>query len=86
MLQKYFALVAVLWTTLSLSAMTGGQPEELGNVQWNRKMENAVALSKQSGKPILILFQEVPGCMTCRNYGNFVMFRFRKCHSSNVFQ
>jgi hypothetical protein len=73
MLQKYFALVVVLCTTLSLSAMTGGQPEELGDVQWNRKMENAVALSQKSGKPILILFQEVPGCITCRNYGNFVL-------------
>ena len=46
------------------------QPEELGTVHWLRDIEVAVAQSKEKNKPILILFQEVPGCSTCRNYGN----------------
>ncbi len=49
------------------------QPIELGDVQWNRKLSNAQALSKTTGKAILILFQEVPGCSTCRNYGQQVL-------------
>jgi len=45
------------------------QPEELGAVHWLRDIDIAVAQSKEKNKPILILFQEVPGCSTCRNYG-----------------
>jgi len=46
------------------------QPEELGKVKWLRKYNEAIALGNQKDKPVLILFQEVPGCSTCRNYGN----------------
>ena len=44
-------------------------PVELGDVHWLRSYDEAQARSKKEGKPILILFQEVPGCETCRNYG-----------------
>jgi hypothetical protein len=50
-----------------------GQPVELGNVQWLRTMDEAQARSKKECKPILILFQEIPGCSTCRNYGSEVL-------------
>lgn len=50
-----------------------GQPEELGKVKWLRNIEAAQRLSKKGQKPILILFQEVPGCATCRNYGNNIL-------------
>ena len=50
-----------------------GQPIELGNVQWLRSMDEAQARSKKECKPILILFQEIPGCSTCRNYGSEVL-------------
>lgn len=49
------------------------QPEELGKVNWQRDFDSSFAEAKQSGKPIFILFQEVPGCSTCRNYGNNVL-------------
>ena len=49
------------------------QPEELGDVNWLRDYDKAVAASNQTNKPILILFQEVPGCSTCRGYGNNVL-------------
>ena len=52
------------------SASKPDQPEELGAVHWLRDIDVAVAQSKEKNKPILILFQEVPGCSTCRNYGN----------------
>lgn len=37
------------------------QAEELGNVAWGRDLGAAKAKSAQTGKPILLLFQEVPG-------------------------
>ncbi len=48
-------------------------PVELGDVHWLRSMDETQARSKKEGKPILILFQEVPGCETCRNYGSDVL-------------
>lgn len=43
---------------------------ELGRVNWLRNLQTGLQKSKDSGKPILILFQEVPGCSTCKNYGS----------------
>lgn len=37
------------------------QAEELGQVNWGRNMDDAKAKSAETGKPILVLFQEVPG-------------------------
>ncbi len=47
--------------------------EELGKVTWLRDIELAKSRSQQESKPILILFQEIPGCSTCKNYGNHVL-------------
>ncbi|MEP7196702.1 MAG: VPGUxxT family thioredoxin-like (seleno)protein, type 2 [Saprospiraceae bacterium] len=49
------------------------QTEELGKVNWGRDLEIAKIESKKSNKDILILFQEIPGCSTCKNYGNHVL-------------
>ena len=48
-------------------------PIELGKVNWLRDMDEAVAKSQKEAKPILILFQEVPGCMTCQRYGSLTL-------------
>ena len=42
-------------------------------VSWYRDYETALELSEKHDKPVLILFQEVPGCATCRNYGHDVL-------------
>lgn len=49
------------------------QPIELGKVNWGRDLEKGIQLSKQMNKPIFLLFQEVPGCATCQNYGQSVL-------------
>lgn len=49
------------------------QPGELGTVSWYRTYEEALAASEKANKPVLILFQEIPGCATCRNYGKDVL-------------
>jgi len=50
-----------------------GNPVELGDVHWLRSMDEAQMRSKAENKPILILFQEIPGCITCRTYGSEVL-------------
>ena len=45
------------------------QPRELGKVSWFRDFDEAVAESARSGKPVLLLFQEVPGCSNCVDFG-----------------
>lgn len=49
------------------------QPEELGDVRWMRDYEAAMARAQERDVPVFILFQEVPGCSTCRNYGNNIL-------------
>ncbi len=49
------------------------QSEELGKVSWHRDYDQALALAKKESKAVRILFLEVPGCMTCRNYGQHVL-------------
>ncbi len=60
---------------LLLPIMVSSQinPVELGDVHWLRSYDEAQMRSKKEGKPILILFQEIPGCETCRNYGSDVL-------------
>lgn len=44
-------------------------PVELGAVRWTRDLEAGKAEAAATGKPLLILFQEVPGCGNCTRYG-----------------
>lgn len=48
-------------------------PKELGWVRWHRNYDEAVALAARSGKPLFVLFQEVPGCSTCVGFGESVL-------------
>lgn len=55
--------------------LMGAQPRELGDVRFGRDLEVALAESKKTGLPVLILFDEVPGCSTCTSYGDQVLRR-----------
>ena len=48
---------------LSLLAIVSAAaaPIELGKVNWERKIEPAFNKSQNDGKPIFLLFQEIPG-------------------------
>ena len=48
-------------------------PIEIGLVAWERDIDAAKKASAQSGKPLLVLFQEVPGCAGCRQFGRDVL-------------
>ena len=56
--------------SLVLAAPTAfAPPVELGTVGWTTDLEAAQESSSQSGKPIFMLFQEVPGCHGCVEFG-----------------
>ncbi|MEM9399005.1 MAG: thioredoxin family protein, partial [Verrucomicrobiota bacterium] len=40
-----------------------------GKVKWQRNYDIALKLAKEQNKPLLLLFQEVPGCAGCRQFG-----------------
>lgn len=48
-------------------------PIELGKVNWIRDYDIGKQESLSRKKPIFLLFQEVPGCMTCKDYGTDVL-------------
>lgn len=52
-------------------------PTEVGTVRWGRRCDEALARSRASGVPVLILFQEVPGCVGCRQFGQDVLSHAR---------
>lgn len=58
-------LVFIAWlATLGAAAVADAQqtnPVELGRVAWLRNFDQAHAAAAKSKKPILLLFQEVPG-------------------------
>ena len=63
MLRKAAALtLTALACCLALrAAEKGANPVELGRVKWLRDIGEGLAEAKKSGKPVLVLFQEVPG-------------------------
>lgn len=66
--------LTLMLPSLSCSASTNtSQPEEAGKVRWGRILETALASSAQTGKPVFALFQEIPGCAGCRQFGREVM-------------
>jgi len=64
-----FHLLLAIITVFSFSPIKAqeitdstNQDIELGKVSWYRDYDEAVACAEEKNKPILILFQEVPGC------------------------
>ena len=53
-------LPLLLITLLSCSAKEQ-TPAEIGIVKWQTDHDKALALSAKTGKPVFLLFQEVPG-------------------------
>ncbi len=49
------------------------QPPELGKVTWLRDFDAAVKVSRETKKPLLVLFTEVPGCHTVVGFGDEVL-------------
>ena len=50
-----------LLAMLTALCVTSDTPRELGAITWGRELEPALETSTRSGRPILLLFQEIPG-------------------------
>lgn len=70
---RFFLVTVLVSCFLFPSQSLKAQTQELGKVSWLRNYDKAIAKAEKKNKPILLLFQEVPGCATCRNYGDNVL-------------
>lgn len=73
---KLILFATILMTVIGVPAF-GGQatdnPIEVGDVRWGRDLTAALEKSAETGKPVLVLFQEVPGCSGVRQFGGEVL-------------
>mmetsp|Transcript_28630 Transcript_28630/g.31797 ORF Transcript_28630/g.31797 Transcript_28630/m.31797 type:complete len:133 (+) Transcript_28630:74-472(+) len=48
---------------------------ELGTVTWHKAKEfdDVKSEAERTGKPIFMLFQEIPGCSTCTSFGKNIL-------------
>ena len=60
-----FFVLLTLWGLTIVPGHQGhvayAQPIEIGTVRWNRDFEETLKRSEEEDKPVLVLFQEVPG-------------------------
>jgi Thioredoxin-like len=66
------SIIALLATSCH-SQVIGQNPMAVGKVKWGRDYATATKLSRETGKPIFLLFQEVPGCSGCQQFGKDVL-------------
>ena len=70
-------IIAVLIVLAISSAANGGHttenPVEVGDVHWGRDFDASLRRSAEEGKPVLVLFQEIPGCSGVRQFGREVL-------------
>ena len=66
-------LIATQVDAGSTSEAGASQPKELGQIEWLRDFSSAEDQGRTEGKPLFLLFQEVPGCQTCVDFGEQVL-------------
>lgn len=59
--------------SFNVNAQKSDNPIELGTVDWMRSYQEALSRAVIEKKPVLILFQEVPGCVNCTRFGREVL-------------
>ena len=58
---------------LSEDQPRAANPVEVGSVAWGRDVDAALERGAATGKPVFVLFQEVPGCAGCQDFGKTVL-------------
>lgn len=70
-------MIAIFIVLAVGSAANGGHaaenPVEVGDVHWGRDFDASLRKSAEEGKPVLVLFQEIPGCSGVRQFGREVL-------------
>lgn len=70
-MKQLIILTACLF--LTQGAFASDNPIEVGAVDWGRDLEQAYKISGETGRPVFVLFQEVPGCSGCQEFGKTVL-------------
>jgi hypothetical protein len=70
---KRILLLPVIFSMMSCQAESPDQPVEAGKVSWGRDLDAALAACAKTGKPVFALFQEIPGCAGCQQFGRDVL-------------
>jgi len=58
---------------LALNVEANENPIAVGAVNWGRDLDKALRISHETGRPVFVLFQEVPGCGGCQEFGRTVL-------------
>ena len=69
LLSQMLLILGTLHLTAQSKWFVKDNPIELGQIHWERSLDNAKQLAESKGLPIFLLFQEVPGCSNCTTYG-----------------
>ena len=73
---KMRVLTVLILLAMGVTAYGGEtieNPIEIGDVRWGRDFDAALENSAKTGKPILVLFQEIPGCSGVQKFGREVL-------------
>jgi hypothetical protein len=68
-----FILILTAFLMMTLSVQANENPIEVGSVHWGRDLDKALIISNETGRPVFVLFQEVPGCGGCQDFGRTVL-------------
>lgn len=58
---KYLVCAILLTLLIPIRIFGGEEPVELGAVAWGRDHDAAFLEARESKRPVLLLFQEIPG-------------------------
>jgi len=73
---KMRVLTILITLAIGVTAFSGEtikNPIEVGDVRWGRDLDAALENSAKTGKPVLVLFQEIPGCSGVQKFGREVL-------------
>jgi hypothetical protein len=70
---KQIILILAVVLMLPYGFAADKNPIEIGTVNWGRDLDKSLRLSGETGRPVFLLFQEVPGCRGCQDFGSTVL-------------
>ncbi len=72
-MKSLIILIILLAGGIAQASEAIDNPIEVGHVRWGRDFQAALQNSADTGKPVLVLFQEIPGCSGVRKFGREVL-------------
>lgn len=70
---RRFIMILAVFTMMAQSVAAIENPIAVGAVHWGRNLGHALKVSGETGRPVFVLFQEVPGCGGCQDFGRTVL-------------